>query len=212
LGFVFALTLSQKAANLNSRMPVLSYRFCCQMHLPCRAPVDANLGTPRATSGVAMKMHHPPYHWIMIALVLVALLLTLSEAHGQATGAATVFEGRPSMAGAQAGQGAQAGPPQGGIGVQGNDLAGRGLQLRKPSGLQDMPQGKRDDNVDLAAANTAASSDVAARRDVAPARDRSLAKNERSSASKAKRAAKRTITRARHGVSEIDSVASTPAR
>ena len=28
---------SQKAANLNSRMPALSYRFCCQMHLPSGA-------------------------------------------------------------------------------------------------------------------------------------------------------------------------------
>ncbi len=112
------------------------------------------------------------------------------------------------MAGAQAGQGAQAGPPQGGIGVQGSDLAGRGLQLRKPSGLQDMPQGKLDNGPDLAAANT----DVSARNEVAPARDRGLAKDERSSLRKAKRAAKRTITRARHGVSEIDSVASTPAR
>jgi len=30
-----------------------------------------------------MKIHHSPSHWVMIALVLAALLLTLSEAHGQ---------------------------------------------------------------------------------------------------------------------------------
>ena len=47
--------------------------------------------------------------------------------------------------------------------------------------------------------------DMASRKEVAPARDRSLAKDERSSVKKAKRAAKRTISRARHGVSEIDS-------
>lgn len=35
-----------------------------------------------------MKIHHSPSHWIMVALVLAAFLLTLSEAHGQSTGAA----------------------------------------------------------------------------------------------------------------------------
>ena len=38
---------------------------------------------------------------------LAVLLLTLSEAHGQSSGAAAAFEGRPAMAGAQAGQGAR---------------------------------------------------------------------------------------------------------
>ena len=67
-----------------------------------------------------MKIQHSPHHWIAVALVLAALLLTLSEAHGQSTGAAATFEGRPAMAGAQAGQGAMAGPPQGGIAVESN--------------------------------------------------------------------------------------------
>lgn len=67
-----------------------------------------------------MKIHHSPHHWIAVALVFAALLLTLSEAHGQSTGAAAAFEGRPAMAGAQAGQGAMAGPPQGGIAVESN--------------------------------------------------------------------------------------------
>jgi hypothetical protein len=67
-----------------------------------------------------MKIYHRPHHWIAVALVLAALLLTLSEAHGQSTGAAATFEGRPAMAGAQAGQGAMAGPPQGGIAVESN--------------------------------------------------------------------------------------------
>jgi hypothetical protein len=78
-----------------------------------------------------MKIHHSPSHWVMIALVLAALLLTLSEAHGQSPGAAAVFEGRPAIAGAQGGLGAQAGVPQGGIGVQGSEAAESSVQLRK---------------------------------------------------------------------------------
>jgi hypothetical protein len=148
-----------------------------------------------------MKLHHTPYHWIVVALVVAAFLLTLSDAHGQSTGAAAVFEGRPSMAGAQAGQGAQAGPPQGGIGVQGTESAQRSVRLRKPSGLEDMPQGKSDDGLNAAAP----ANDVASRNEVVPGRDHSLAKDQRSAVKKTKRAAKRTVTRARHGVSEIDS-------
>jgi hypothetical protein len=73
--------------------------------------------------------YHHPTHWIGVALV-IALALLAFEASGQSTNAAAQFEGRPSMAGAQAGLGAQAGPPQGGIGLQGSD--GAGLNLRKP--------------------------------------------------------------------------------
>jgi hypothetical protein len=58
-----------------------------------------------------MRIPHTPYHWIIVALILVLLLLALNEAHGQSTGAAASFGGRPAMAGAQAGLGAQAGPP-----------------------------------------------------------------------------------------------------
>jgi len=155
-----------------------------------------------------MKMPHTRYHWIMVALVVAAFLLTLSVAYGQSSGAAAVFEGRPAMAGAQGGQGAQAGMAQGGIGVQGADSAERGLHLRKPSGLQDMPQGKRDDSPDAAAANT----DMTKRKDIVPARDPGLAQDERSVVKKTKRAAKRTISRARHGVAGIDSSTGAPAR
>ncbi len=169
-----------------------------------------------------MKMQHPPYHWILVGLVLVALLLTLSEAHGQSTGAAATFEGRPAIAGAQAGEGALAGPPQGGIGVQGSDMAQRSLNLRKPSGLDQMGQARRDNSADILAAaepDLALRKDLAvrkeiapARRDVAPARDQSLAKDQRSTAKKTKRAARRTISRARHGVAEIDSTAAAANR
>ena len=69
---------------------------------------------------------HRPSHWILLFLVALAALFTLREVHGQtstlpSTDARTQFEGMPSMAGAQAGIGAQAGPPQGGLGVQGDD-------------------------------------------------------------------------------------------
>lgn len=75
-----------------------------------------------------MIPHHPT-HWIAVALV-ASLALLAFEAAGQNTGAQAVFEGRPAMAGAQAGQGALAGPPQGGIGLQGTD--GAQLNLRRP--------------------------------------------------------------------------------
>ena len=123
-----------------------------------------------------MKIQHSPHHWIAVALVLAVLLLTLSEAHGQSAGAAATFEGRPAMAGAQAGQGAMAGPPQGGIAVE----SSADLPLRR---------------------------DV---KDVKPSRDQSLAKDERSAVTKGKRAAKRTVKRARTGVGDIDAQKAVP--
>jgi hypothetical protein len=168
---------------------------------------DPTLDLANPLRGVAMKMHHTRYYWITVALVVIAFLLTLSEAHGQTAGTSAVFEGRPALAGAQGGQGAQAGPPQGGIGVQGNEAAEKGMRLRQPSLLDDVRQGARDANAQIAADNT----DTTARKEVEPVRDRSLAKDERSSVQKGKRAAKRTISRARHGVSEIDSTSSAAA-
>jgi hypothetical protein len=146
-----------------------------------------------------MKIHHTPSHWLLVALVLAALLLTLSEAHGQ-SGAAAQFEGRPAMAGAQGGMGAQAGVPQGGLGVQGNDAAERSLRLGKPSELDQARQARRD-GVDVAAALP--NPDAEIRKDIKPQRDHSLAKDQRST-KKAKRAAKRTIERAKYGNSPID--------
>lgn len=118
-----------------------------------------------------MKIHHRPSHWVAVALVLAALMLALNEAHGQSAGAAAVFEGRPAMAGAQAGLGAQAGPPQGGVGVQGPEAAQRNLRLRRPSGLGQLPPvaGKADDEV-LAA--RAEAREPAERNELAPAAGR----------------------------------------
>ena len=74
------------------------------------------------------KHHHA--HWIGIAAV-AALALLAFEAAGQSTGASALFEGRPALAGPQGGLGAQAGMPQGGIGLQGTQ--GAELQLRRPA-------------------------------------------------------------------------------
>ncbi|MDB5898470.1 MAG: hypothetical protein JWP22_1722 [Ramlibacter sp.] len=75
--------------------------------------------------------HHPTY-WLAIAAALALALLAFDVA-GQtqsSTNANAIFQGRPYMSGAQGGLGAQAGPPQGGIGLQGSDGAGR--SLRRP--------------------------------------------------------------------------------
>ena len=77
-------------------------------------------------------MIHSRQHWIAVTLV-AGLALLAFEAAGQNTtqmspNAAAVFQGRPAMSGAQSGHGAMAGPPTGGIGLQGSDGAGRSLR------------------------------------------------------------------------------------
>jgi hypothetical protein len=157
----------------------------------------------------AMSIPHRRYHWIAVAIALAALLLTLNEAHGQGTGAAATFEGRPAMAGAQGGVGAQAGPPTGGIGVQGTDAAQRSVAPPGTGLTRDMPPPRGDARGDAAATEIPAPAeseiDKTPRRDVKPAPDKGMAKDQHSSVSKGKRAAKRTFTRGRHGSSEIDS-------
>ncbi|MDB5883471.1 MAG: hypothetical protein JWP43_3349 [Ramlibacter sp.] len=158
-----------------------------------------------------MKIHHAPHHWLAVALILAALLFTLSEAYGQSTGSAAVFEGRPAMAGAQGGLGAQAGPPQGGLGVQGSDAAQRTVGPRQQVTPQAFPQGTRDTaaGVDIPTAKAEA---AAVRPDVRPARDRGVAKDQRSSARTVKRAAKRTVSRNRQGINPIDSTSNQGAQ
>ena len=170
-----------------------------------------------------MKIHHTPYHWISVALIVAALMFTLSEAYGQSTGSSAMFEGRPAMAGAQAGLGAQAGPPQGGIGVQGTDGAQRSVAPRRQATVQDFPQGAREPAAGIDVASAKAEAQVAdvqrqdARQpsrdkdlkpsrdeDLKPARDHSIAKDQRSAAKKVKKAAKRTFSRNRQGINPID--------
>lgn len=87
-----------------------------------------------------MIPHHRS-HWLAVAVV-VALAMMALEAGGQTTSAQAMFEGRPALAGAQAGLGAQAGPPQGGIGLQGAD--GAEFNLRKPPVIRDAEAAQRD--------------------------------------------------------------------
>ena len=146
--------------------------------------------------------HHSPYHWLVVAAVAVVALFTFGHARGQGAGAAAVFEGRPSLAGAQGGLGAQAGMPQGGIGVQGNEAAQRQLHLRKPSGLDGAPS---------TAAAVPSMAPVTARSDVTlvPRQDE-VARDVRSPTRKVKKAVKRTLERSRTGVGGIDTIGNGP--
>lgn len=156
-----------------------------------------------------MRMHHTPTHWILVVLVLVALLFVLSEAHGQAAGANALFEGRPAMAGAQGGLGAQAGPPQGGLGVQGNEAAERTMHLRRPANTNAHGTTTGSDTTPPA---VAATTDVATARAAdhkAVPRDTGVARDNRSLARKARRAIRHTVRQARTGTPQIDSTAST---
>ena len=146
--------------------------------------------------------HHSPFHWLVVAAVALIALFTFGHARGQGANAAAAFEGRPSLAGAQGGLGAQSGMPQGGIGVQGNEAAQRQLNLRKPSGLDSMP-------ATPAAAPPMAP--VSARSDVTlvPKKDE-VARDMRSPTRKVKRAARRTLERSRTGVGGIDAGGNAP--
>jgi hypothetical protein len=143
-----------------------------------------------------MKILHTPHHWIAVAIVLAVTLLTVSHVYGQHNDASAAFEGRPSMAGAQAGTGAMAGPAQGGIGVQGSQNSG--LALRPPSGLRDMPQGTIDPAADAVAVNRAVKKD----KDVMP-KDSSFAPEQRSAARKVKKAARTVRNQSHYGVATV---------
>ena len=141
---------------------------------------------------------HTRLGWITVAAVTAAALFTLSEAWGQSTGAAAVFEGRPAMSGAQAGQGPMAGPPQGGISPQGTD-GSPGVTLRKPTGLDAMPAVPRDPGVDRGNPRDSGMERAGATGELRPQRDRdpgNVTKQNRASG-KAKRAAKRAVQRTR---------------
>ncbi|TFZ01908.1 hypothetical protein [Ramlibacter humi] len=155
-----------------------------------------------------MKIQHQPWHWAAVAAVLAVALLTLHDAHGQ-SGSAAVYQGRPAMSGAQAGLGAMSGPPQGGVGPQSVDEPGGGLGLRRPRDVEVAgPVLPRDPGLDrsqqrddtLAPQRDRDSGDVVKRE-----RNTTGAKDQMRSTSKAKRAVKRDVERARHGVSGVDS-------
>ncbi|MBC7602612.1 MAG: hypothetical protein H7255_08135 [Ramlibacter sp.] len=158
--------------------------------------------------------HHPQnrngrHHWITAGLVLAVLLFTLTQAHGQAAkgtlGAGAMFGGRPEMAGAQGGLGAQAGPPTGGLGVEGTTGATRGLDLRKPSGLDTM--GKPMSESSAAVSTNAEGTLLSSKTDgIVKKSDTSIAREKASPVKKTRRAIKRTRA-ARHGIPTIDAEA-----
>ncbi len=136
-----------------------------------------------------MNSHHSPHHWIPVVVIVAVALLTLGEARGPRTDSSAVFEGRPAMAGANGGTGAMAGPPQGGIGVQGQDQSEVALRRR------------------MQAPNDAIAQNHAVRdhKDAVPRdRDTGMAKNRESVAQRAKNAIKRLIGRSKHGSSGND--------
>ncbi|HZY17420.1 MAG TPA: hypothetical protein VFE82_03010 [Ramlibacter sp.] len=154
-----------------------------------------------------MKLHHTPWHWIAVGAVLAVALFTLGEVHGQSTGPAAVFEGRPAMAGAQAGTGAMAGPPQGGLGPQNPDQPGGGLTLHRPAAVEAAgPVPPRDPGV-----GRPGGSEVQPRRDrdagevVRRDRDSGALRDQNAAPDKARRGTKRSIERSRRGVGGVDS-------
>lgn len=146
-----------------------------------------------------MNSYHSPYHWVAVAIVVAIALLTLTEVHGQRTDSSAVFQGRPAMAGAQAGTGAMAGPPQGGIGVQGQDQSQITLR-RRPASAENMPQGEPAvDTTDAISTNRAVRED----KDIVKrGRDSGVKPDQRSAVQRARNAVKRIVQRARHGVSD----------
>jgi len=146
------------------------------------------------------KISHTPHHWFWVTLVLMVALLTLSDVYGQQrTDASAMFQGRPAMAGAQAGLGAMAGPPQGGIGVQGQDNSQ--VTLNRRSGVADMPQGQpATAGTDVIAQNHAVRDDKdIIKRD----RDSGVAKDKGGVVQRTKRAIQRIVRHTKHGVSDV---------
>lgn len=152
-----------------------------------------------------MKLHHTSWYWVVVAAVLAVALFTLGEAHGQSVGANAMFEGRPAMAGAQAGQGPMAGPPQGGLAPQSTeDLRGALAMGRRPN-QNAGPEIPRDPGVD-----NPAGGELKPQRDrdsgevIQRDRDRNGLSDQGSAAGKAKRAARRSAERSRRGVPAFD--------
>jgi hypothetical protein len=159
------------------------------------------------------RMQPTAWFWIVAAAVVAVALFTVGQAYGQSAGAATTFEGRPAMAGAQAGTGAMAGPPQGGLGPQSAEDPGAGIGARRDSGVTG-PAIPRDPGLGRGSGDGELRPQRDRGGDVAPRGEGDVIKRDRDdhglqqqgeSAGKAKRAGKRSIERARRGVSGVDS-------
>jgi hypothetical protein len=138
-----------------------------------------------------MKLHKP-HHWIAVAVVLAATLFAVNQAWGGSTGAAAVFEGRPAMSGAQAGQGPMAGPPQGGISPQGTD-GGGGVNLRPPAAIAGASGGSVPRDPGMTPINPTTDRSAAPQRD----RDDGAVSKQGRASDKAKKAATRVVRKER---------------
>jgi hypothetical protein len=144
---------------------------------------------------------HRPSHWILLLLVALAALFTLREVHGQtSTNARSQFEGMPSMAGAQAGIGAQAGMAQGGLGVQGSDASG--LQLMRPRSVDEPRSVMRSEILQEPQVRpqlgTNETAEAIIQRGQRPARDTGMARDTGSTTKTAARSVKRAAKKVRH--------------
>ncbi|MBI5278920.1 MAG: hypothetical protein HY854_20975 [Burkholderiales bacterium] len=83
-------------------------------------------------------MIHHPTHWIAVGLAALLAVIAFEAAGQMSMGSAAMYEGRPYIAGAQGGLGAQAGVAQGGIGLQGSEATG--MNLRKPRIIREAEQ------------------------------------------------------------------------
>lgn len=152
------------------------------------------------------RMQPTAWFWIVAAAIAAVALFTVGNVYGQSTGAKAVYEGRPAMAGAQAGTGAMAGPPQGGLAPQGVEEPGGGVPMPRRGPGGDGPSVPRDPGLDQPSEGGVQpqrdrdSGDVVKRE-----RDQGALGDEQRATKKAKRAGKRSVERARRGVSGIDS-------
>lgn len=144
-----------------------------------------------------------------LALAVAGAALGLGTVCAQAqSGAAAAAQGRPAMAGAQGGLGAQPGLQQGGLGNKAaNDVGQVDIPLKRP-GTQPTEKavGPREDRI--AVRN---GSDIRLPDDgqVAPKRTEEVRPTQ-STTAKAARATKRSVERARTGVSPVDATVAIP--
>lgn len=159
------------------------------------------------------RMQPTAWFWVVLAAVLAVALFTVGNAYGQGAGTSAVFEGRPAMGGAQGGTGPMAGPPQGGLGPQSPQDPGAGLAVsrdgpamqRGPDIPRDAGPIPRDPGMDRAVPG----GELRPQRDrddvIKRDRDQHGLQDQGKSTGKAKRAGKRSVERARRGVSGVDS-------
>lgn len=148
-----------------------------------------------------------PRRWIPMTAFAALALVTINGAHAQSTGPNAAFEGRPAMAGPQSGEGALAGPPQGGISPQSRDDQRGGVEVWRP---------RRESDRDVKPTDPGGVGVPGSGGELKPQRDRDAGEvikkprdtsglNEQGDAGRVmKRASKRTMERARRGVSGID--------